>query len=184
MIDKIAYAGKDIEDAIEARIIKEENVPPKFLEQLGTTNGKIIGTFIEDMVKCSHQKDYIAISHQLGDLLHELIQFNSKHIYHSAQAEGYKEQAGKTLRYLFDDLLAQLGNTERFRQFRDVRYQTEFKSNPIVYGVLRDFVIRDMKDVYCANDPDELIILDFIAGMTDSFAIRSVSDVFVPKTTV
>jgi len=38
-----------------------------------------------------------------------------------------------------------------------------------------------MKAVYQSNDPDELIVLDFVAGMTDNFAIRSVSDVFIPK---
>ena len=43
---------------------------------------------------------------------------------------------------------------------------------------------KDMRDVYDATDPDELIVLDFIAGMTDSFAIRSVSEVFIPKMTV
>ncbi|MBN1507070.1 MAG: hypothetical protein JW955_09505 [Sedimentisphaerales bacterium] len=41
-----------------------------------------------------------------------------------------------------------------------------------------------MSTVYQLDDPDELIVLDFIAGMTDSFAIRSVSDVFIPKMTV
>ncbi|MBE3036706.1 MAG: deoxyguanosinetriphosphate triphosphohydrolase, partial [Candidatus Atribacteria bacterium] len=99
MVDKIAYVGKDIEDALEVGVIKEQNVPPKFMEALGTTNGQIIGRFVESIVKESYGKDYIAISHELGDLLHELIQFNGKYIYHSDQAELYKSQANKTIEY-------------------------------------------------------------------------------------
>ncbi|HUV63230.1 MAG TPA: dNTP triphosphohydrolase [Sedimentisphaerales bacterium] len=183
LIDKIAYVGKDIEDAIEVGILKEDNIPPRFRKELGTTNGKIIGTFVEDMVVNSRNKGCIAISAKFGELLHELIEFNGEFIYHSPEAEGYKEQAGKTIEYLFDDLLAELRRTNRFQSST---YPDSGRSNsvPLVYRVLQQFVNSDMKDVYKPDDPDELIVLDFIAGMTDSFAIRSVSDVFIPKMTV
>jgi dGTPase len=183
LIDKIVYAGKDIEDAIEARIIRSDDVPEKFRERLGTTNGKIIGTFIESMVKNSVGKDYVAISQDLGALLHELIKFNNEHIYHSREAEGYKKQAGKTIAYLFDDLMEELETTERFQSDQCVNPERE-NSIPAVYGVFRDFVKKDMKDVYGPDTQSELIVLDFIAGMTDSFAMRSVSEIFIPKTTV
>jgi len=183
LIDKIVYAGKDIEDAIEARIIRSDDVPEKFRERLGTTNGKIIGTFIESMVKNSYGKDYVSISQELGDLLHELIKFNNAHIYHSREAEGYKQQAGKTIAYLFDDLMEELETTERFQSDKYVNPERE-NSIPAVYRVFRDFVKKDMKDVYGPDAQNELIVLDFIAGMTDSFAMRSVSEIFIPKTIV
>jgi dGTPase len=183
LIDKIAYAGKDIEDAIEADIISEDEIPEDFRNELGKTNGKIIGTFVEDMIKNSYDKDYIAISTNLGELLHNLIVFNRNQIYHSQEAEGYKAQAEKTIIYLFDDLLKELIRTERFQSYK---YPEDGKDNsvPFVYRVLQQFILNDMKYVYKPEDPNELIVLDFIAGMTDSFAIRSVSDVFIPKMTV
>ncbi len=183
LIDKIAYVGKDIEDAREAGIIKDEKIPSQFRDELGTTNGKIIGTFVEDMVVNSKNKNYIAISTRLGDLLHELIKFNIDFIYHSPEAEDYKEQAGKTIKYLYDDLLSELRRTNRFQSFM---YVDNGRNNaiPSVYKILQKYVISDMKDVYTSKDRDELIILDFVAGMTDSFAIHSVSDVFIPKMTV
>ena len=67
-----------------------------------------LGTFLEDMIQNSCGKDHIAVSVELGELLHELIQFNGKYIYHSEQAEGYKAQARKTVEYLFKDLLREL----------------------------------------------------------------------------
>lgn len=183
LIDKIAYAGKDVEDALEVGVIKEQQVPAKFKKRLGTTNGKIIGTFLEDMIRNSQGKGYIAVSTTLGELLHELIKFNNEHIYHSKQAEGYKAQAKKTIEYLFDDLLRELRDKDRFRSYQYPDRQKD-KSIAEVYRILQLFVRSDMKDVYRSGDPDELIILDFIAGMTDSFAIRSVTDVFIPKMTV
>ncbi len=183
LIDKIAYAGKDVEDALEVGVISEKQVPAKFKKRLGTTNGKIIGTFLEDMIRNSQGKGYVAVSNTLGELLHELIQFNGKHIYGSKQAEGYKAQAKKAIEYLFDDLLGELKDKDRFRSYKYPNPQ-EDKSITEVYRILQLFVRNDMKDVYRPEDPDELIILDFIAGMTDSFAIRAASDVFIPKMTV
>jgi dGTPase len=183
LIDKIAYAGKDVEDAIEAKIIEEKDVPSSLWDKLGTTNGKIIGTFIENMVENSSGHDYIAISQDLGELLHELIEFNNQRIYHSPGAERYKEQAGKTIKYFFADLLKELRRTERFH-LEPYPDSKEDGSVPTVYRVFQDFVTKDMKDSYRSNDPDQLIVLDFIAGMTDSFAMRSVAEIFIPKTTV
>jgi len=179
LIDKIAYVGKDIEDAIEAGIIKENDVPDNFKQALGTTNGKIIGTFLESIIKESYNKNYIAISSELGDLLHDLIKFNGQKIYHSKQAEGYKTQANKTIGYIFDDLLNEIKKTNRFE---GNPYQNN--SIPVVYKVFQTFVCKDMRDIYEPTTPDELIVLDFVAGMTDNFAIRSLSDVFIPKMVV
>ena len=183
LIDKIAYVGKDVEDAIEAAIIDEDDVPAPFKEELGTTNGQIIGTFLEDMIRTSMGHDYVAISQGKGDLLREMIEFNKLKIYHSAGAERYKEQAGKTIRYLFYDLLKEIRRTERFQKevYPDPNVDG---SVPTVYRVFQNFVTKDMKDSYNVGEPDQLIVLDFIAGMTDSFAMRSVGEIFIPKTTV
>jgi len=183
LIDKIAYVGKDVEDAIEAGIIEGENVPSRLRGKLGTTNGKIIRTFIEDMIENSSGHDYIAISQEKGDLLRELIEFNKSKIYHSPEAERYKEQAGKTIRYLFDDLLQKIQSTARF-QSQKYPDRGEDPSFPVVYSFFQEFVTKDMKDFYTPESPDELIVLDFIAGMTDSFAMHSIGEIFIPKTTV
>lgn len=183
LIDKIAYAGKDVEDALEAGVIKNSQIPKKFKKRLGKTNGKIIGTFIEDMIRNSSDKDYVAVSPELGELLHELIDFNNKYIYHSQQAKRHISQAKKMLACLFDDLLGELKDKERFHTYK-YPAPTRDRSIPDVYRVLQLFVRDDMKDVYEPTDPDELIVLDFIAGMTDSFAMRSIAEIFIPKTTV
>ena len=184
LIDKIAYAGKDMEDALEAGLIRGEQVPVKIGERLGMTNGQIVRTLVADMVKSSTGRDYIAISPDLGTLLNDLIEFNGQHIYHSTQAEGYKSQAKKTIRYLFRDLLRELRVRERFASYRYPPGGKKDDPIPLAYRVFQQFIVEDMRDIYKADSPDELIVLDFVAGMTDSFAMRCVSDLFIPKMTV
>lgn len=175
LVDKVAYCGKDIEDALAAKIIDRNQVPSKIMSALGETNGQIIGHCVEDIIENSKGMDYIAISQKYGDLMHDLIEFNITHIYHSAKAEGYKKQAGKGVKLLFHDLLNQIETSPHLECIQD-----EF--TPSVYTIFYDFA-KEMKNTY-PEIPNELIVFDFIAGMTDSFTIRSSQELFVPQTLV
>ena len=177
LIDKVAYCGKDIEDAIAAGVIKESDVPENISDELGKTNGKIIGSFLESIIKESYDKDYIAISKKYGDLLHSMIEFNRKTIYHSEISERYRKQAEQTIKLLFKDLLAKCLHTDRFRDF------SGDDKTPDAYKIFAEYV-NDMRNIYEKSDPDELIVLDFIAGMTDSFVVRSFQELFIPQATV
>jgi len=177
LIDKVAYCGKDIEDAIAAEVIKKDEVPPDIIKELGKTNGKIIGTFLEDIIKESHNKDYIAISRKYGDLLHSMIEFNKENIYHSHESEKYGKQAKQSIRLLFEDLLEIYRKTSKFQDFEE-----DYKT-PKVHKVFAEYV-KDMQNIYEDSDPDELVVLDFIAGMTDSFVVRSFHELFIPQATV
>lgn len=176
LIDKVAYCGKDIEDAIAAEVIKESDVPDDISIKLGKTNGKIIGSFLESIIEESYNKDYIAISREYGDLMHSLIDFNKKHIYHSDKSERYKEQAGETIKLLFADLLG-------IYQAIKSKALGEDTTVPYVHKVFAEYV-KDMQGVYTDSDPDELVVLDFIAGMTDNFVVRSFQELFIPQATV
>ena len=181
LVDKVSYFGKDIEDAIAAGIIHSKQIPPTIKKKLGHTNGQIIGTILKDIIKQSNNKNHISISAQYGDLMHQLIAFNNINIYHSEKAERYKDQARHTLQLLYDDLLKKVSSTGRFRG-----YKLDQKA-PHVYKLLKDYCeeyCNKRTKIYSEDDPDGLIVLDFIAGMTDTFAVRSFEELFVPKATV
>lgn len=182
LIDKVVYCGKDVEDAISAGIIKGKQIPDCIEEELGHTNGKIVGTFLKDIIKESEGNNYIAISQEYGHLMNKLIKFNQDEIYHSSESEGYRKQANLTLKLLFNDLLEKIKTTKRLEAFC-VEPQT-----PKVYKLIKDYCDEYYRKketkIYSDDDPDELIVLDFIAGMTDSFAVRSFQELFVPKATV
>ncbi|MCJ7729055.1 MAG: hypothetical protein MUO27_04140, partial [Sedimentisphaerales bacterium] len=60
----------------------------------------------------------------------------------------------------------------------------EALSKTVVYKVFRQFVLEDMKNSYSVTDTDSLLVLDFVAGMTDNFALNSYLELFVPQPTV
>jgi dGTP triphosphohydrolase len=76
------------------------------------------------------------------------------------------------LRLLFEDLMENIENIGNGNG-----------SIPSVYKVFKDY-LADMGKIYTATDPNELKVLDFIAGMTDTFAVRSFQELFEPKATV
>lgn len=180
LIDKIVYVGRDIEDAITTEVISQKEIPKDILAAIGDNNGEIVGTFLEDMVENSDQEQ-IAISEDKAVLLHELIEFNVKHIYHSDEAERYKKQAKHALKFLFDELMQVVASTKRFTENGN---KTRLLSHTSVCEVLRQFVTEDMKGQYRDQDPDSLIVLDFIAGMTDNFALSAYIELSVPQATV
>ncbi|MBW2597011.1 MAG: HD domain-containing protein, partial [Deltaproteobacteria bacterium] len=180
LIDKIVYVGRDIEDAITTGVICSEEIPSEIFAALGSNNGEIVGTFLEDMVENSGQ-EHISISEGKAGLLRELIAFNGKHIYHSEAAERYKKQAKHALNFLFDELMQVVASTKRFTENGN---KTRLLSHTTVCKVLKQFVTEDMKGQYREQDPDSLIVLDFIAGMTDNFAVNAYVELSMPQATV
>ena len=73
---------------------------------------------------------------------------------------------------LFDRLVCDLYRTGRLTKDRDVLPDAD------VYAVLEAFM---NKVQYAAEEPDALIVLDFIAGMTDNYVIKCLDQLFVPK---
>ncbi len=179
LVDKITYFGKDIEDALETETIKVEQIPPDIKNELGDNrNGKIIGFLIRDMIENSYGKDYIAISPQKAELMNRIIDFDNENIYHSDKSEGYKKQAEHLVSSLYDALLIKLRKENKFKNGE------LSKNQPFVFKVLRKFVCEDMKKVYDEDELEELIVLDFMAGMTDNFVLRSFQELFIPQATV
>ena len=84
----------------------------------------------------------------------------------------FKKQETRAIEELFIRLTEDLRKTERLVKDRD-----KLPEAPI-YEVLKRFIGK-MK--YQSSDPDELIVLDFISGMTDNYVISCLDEIFVPK---
>ena len=62
--DRIAYINHDIDDAIRAGIIKEEDLPQESREYLGKTKSERISTIVVDIIENSLNKPEISISEE------------------------------------------------------------------------------------------------------------------------
>ena len=74
LTDKIAYAGRDLEDGLLASLIKESDIPKDIAKYLGKNNGEIVGTLTKDLIDFSTEhKDRIGFSDNIFNLLNELL---------------------------------------------------------------------------------------------------------------
>ncbi len=117
------------------------------------------------------------MSKKNGRLLHSLIKFNYENIYTSKQSEGYRLQAKRSLEMLFTDILKKFQETDRFKNIEIDRKTFS------VYKIFKEFT-DDINKIYDDSAPDELIVLDFLAGMTDRFVVNAFQELFIPRATV
>ncbi|MBT9134456.1 MAG: Deoxyguanosinetriphosphate triphosphohydrolase-like protein [Firmicutes bacterium] len=76
LADKIAYLGRDLEDAITAKFVTLPEVDPLVRQALGSSNGQIIGTLVADVVQESLGRDYIGLSDEKNELVLKLYSFS------------------------------------------------------------------------------------------------------------
>ena len=173
LADKIAYFGRDIEDAIKAELITKEDIPQEVRKEIGTSNGEIINTLTLDLIEHSKTKDCIGFSDEKFGLISQLRDFNYSRIYCNAQMLRRKEIVSKCLRDLFEyfkQLFAKNG-------FDYGAYERESQQAARGFGNY----MKSMRNFY-KEDPSQtdMAIADYLAGMTDGFALSVMEEVLLP----
>ncbi len=149
--DRIAYINHDIDDAIRANIISE--IPDKFLRKLGNSHGERINTMIMDIIHNSENKNKVVMSPEIEDITKELREFLFENVYFNKVA---KSEEDKTMFIV-----------EKIYEY----YTKKFESLPKFY-----------LNVYNNNNFSKgEIIKDYIAGMTDRYAMKVFEELYIPK---
>ncbi len=150
--DKIAYINHDIDDAIRANIMREEDIPTTLRAALGGSTRERLNTLIHDTIISSREREEIAMSEPVQMAMQDLRQFMFDHVYTNPVAKGEENKAKELLERLFAHYLThpdELGHTQ--------------------------IAMRE------AGEPLDRVICDYIAGMTDQFAVEKHNEIFVPK---
>jgi dGTPase len=170
--DKIAYLGRDIEDAITAGLIQARDVPHRLKKSLGQTNGEIIDTLVMDVIHTSQHTDAISFSEEKYELICQLKDFNYQNIYNHEHIL----KSDSSIRFLLEHLYTHLIHSfqqcgEDFRLYSQSGYQAD-----------NDFgwYYRKRVDLYRDSDR-ERCVSDFVAGMTDSYALESARELLFPR---
>ena len=173
MSDKIAYMGRDLEDAQQLKIISPSDVPESISHVLGTSNSGIINTMVNDLISSSLERGTIGFSDDIFSSMLELREFNYQRIYKNpllSTYHGYFERILKTLHSYLEDLFRRGGTDPGI-------YKSE---NNFLAARFADFCIK-MKDFYENMDGGYgNIIYDYLAGMTDDYAISCVNEILMP----
>lgn len=152
--DRIAYVHHDTDDAIRAGLIREDDVPEPVRRVLGQTRGQWLDTIVNDIVARSTGTGRIAMTDEVRAALNGLKDFLFEAVYHGSAA---KAEVDKAQRLLID----------MFQYFVD---------HPAAIGE----EARRLLDQGRSTVPRA--VCDFLAGMTDRFAIRTAEQLFVPRT--
>src|SRR5690606_1634145 len=102
LVDRVAYINHDIDDAIRAGILTEEDLPRKEIELLGPTGSARIDTLVRDIVNTSLEAGDIAQSEEVGNAMLRLRKFMFDRVYLGPEARSEHERVHRTLRTLFD----------------------------------------------------------------------------------
>lgn len=172
--DRIAYLGRDLEDAITAGFFTLDDVNPNIRRALGSSNGEIIGTLVADVCAESHGQDFVGFSAEKHDLIVELYRFNADGIYRNPKMERYRIFCKRIIDGLFDYLMELFdkdpGDSEKYLA-SGLQLDRHFGN-----------YLREMQPVYEREGAGGIrIVTDFVAGMTDDYAIDAIRQITVPE---
>ena len=150
LADHIAYINHDIEDALRGSVIFPTDIPLDCSQVLGFTHSARIHTLVTDAVASSQGRERILQSPQVGEAMLRLKAFMFDSVYTNPLAKGEEGRAQGMLQQLF--------------QF--------YRDNP-------DRLPEDFQEILAEEGP-ERAACDYIAGMTDPYAVAEYTRLFIP----
>jgi len=159
LADSIAYLNHDIADAVRAGLLRTEDLPPRAREVLGETHSQRIDTLVTDAVDASWDA---ALRPRPSSQVEGVVGAQpevrlSDDV--AAAADGLREYLFANV-YLWEERLAEADRARRVIEFLWAR----FMAHPEEIAA-SEFTRRD--------DPLARRVADYIAGMTDLFAIAA-----------
>ncbi len=148
--DRIAYMNHDIDDAMRGGILTERDIPKSISDVLGDRHSTRINTMVEDIILSSQGSRTLRMRPEIEQAMQALREFMFERVYRNPVAKGEESKAREILCRLYE------------------YYVKNPQMLPDSFGIQLDF--EGISRVVC----------DYIAGMTDKYAIFKYSEIFVP----
>jgi len=158
--DIMAYLNHDLDDAIRSGVISRSQVPDSCVKILGRTHSERANSMIKDLVFSTTVRGdnlCLQMSDEVYSTMTELRQFLYKNVYRSLRVHREFVKAKKILSELYTCCLE-----------NENMFQRELKA-------------MQMESCNHDNQPNERIVCDFIASMTDRYALNLYSKIFFPS---
>lgn len=149
--DRIAYINHDIDDAVMAGVISEDMIPKECVEVLGATKSARVNTLVLDMVNFSYDKPQVGLSRDVQYALDKLYAFMNEKVYAYHAARGEEKKAKKLLETLYS------------------YYLEHFDEVPDPYNRMSEECGRERS------------VCDYLASMTDRYAVATYENLFIPN---
>ena len=148
--DQIAYVNHDIDDAIRAGILSNDDIPRAISDILGHTHRDRINALVTDAIRTSREAGAVCLSPNVETALKDLRSFMFERVYRNPIAKGEESKAKAMLSRLFEYYM---DHPEALPE--DFQPQLSFEGM-------------------------ERTVCDYIAGMTDNYAVDKYTEIFIP----
>ena len=148
--DRYAYVNHDIDDAIRAGILENTDIPRSISKVLGSTHSQRINTLVCDTITASREGGEIALSPGVSKALNDLREFLFERVYRNPVAKSQEQKAKGMLQRMYE------------------YYYRHPEALPDAFQPQLSFV--GMERTVC----------DYIAGMTDNYAVDKYTELFIP----
>ena len=148
--DQIAYVNHDIDDAIRAGILTNDDIPKEISALLGHNHSTRINSLVCDMIRTSREAGTVMLTPAMEKALKDLRSFMFERVYRNPVAKGEESKAQDMLQMLFEYYI---NHPEALPE--DFHPQLSF-------------------------DGMERTVCDYIAGMTDNYAVDKYTEIFIP----
>lgn len=194
LADKIAYVGRDIEDAKRLDFLTKDDLKQleKFAQKFksdAVNTTVIIHSLVSDVCANSSPEKGICLSEAYANYLKEIKQFNSEKIYNNERLKYFEEYAKLVINSIFDVLVSVYNGADTFDEI-----DRGAKNYPVLFYDFKEWLIKYVdteitpkekkdkiafynknKKPYGKLETREIYIgavIDYISGMTDSYAMR------------
>ncbi len=149
--DQIAYINHDIDDAMRAGILTNRDIPREISEVLGESHRDRINTLVTNLIRHSLQNDTLGMDEAVYQTMQDLRKFMFERVYKNPIAKGEESKARKILQQLYEYYIK---HPEKLPP--DFQPQLSFEGM-------------------------ERIVCDYIAGMSDKYAMYKYEELFIPS---
>ncbi|MCF0229659.1 MAG: deoxyguanosinetriphosphate triphosphohydrolase [Parasporobacterium sp.] len=151
--DKIAYINHDMDDAVRAGILHEDDVPDSIRDILGPTRKERLDRMVKDIIVCSRGTDDVIMSESVLSAMKELRKFMFEHLYFNPECKSEEAKANTMIIALFD------------------YYHQHPEKMPEEYLGLMDRYGQSLGRT----------VADYVSCMTDYYSVAVFNELFVPE---
>lgn len=151
LADKIAYINHDIDDAMRGGVLTEGDLPVCYTKVLGERHSQRIDTMIRGVIRGSMAAKEILMEEEIYQAMMGLREFMFQHVYVASEPQKEEKKAVGVIEGLY----------------------RAYRANPEK--------IPESSRQASATEEIDVLVRDYIAGMSDRFAVARFSDLYLPS---
>lgn len=152
LADKIAYIHHDMDDAMRAGIITEEEIPDEIRNVLGNTKKDRLDFLVKNIINSSLGKDDILMDEEAYEAMIDLRKFMFENVYFNPACLSEEGKVREMLNKLYDH-----------------------------YCEHTDELPNWLIDLIEKGEDKQRVVCDHISGMTDHYSVETYNRLFVPR---